>query len=186
MEAAELGYAGPWRSKGLTIEFSDLIFKAGGKVILNGVSGRFRSGHLSAVMGPSGAGKTSLLNILSGFTPPSQLEGTITLDGEPRDLSKLRQQLCYITQEFSMLEYLSVRETMHIAANLKLGPTVGNEKKNIVIDDVAPTSPSVEATSSITIFFFSFPTVGPSLRLAAMCIVSLTDRYSSMENSCVM
>ncbi|KAG8321768.1 hypothetical protein J6590_040023 [Homalodisca vitripennis] len=47
---------------------------ASGKVILNGVSGRFRSGHLSAVMGPSGAGKTSLLNILSGFTKSAMLK----------------------------------------------------------------------------------------------------------------
>lgn len=37
------------------------------KVILSNVSGKFRSGRLTAILGPSGSGKSSLLNILSGF-----------------------------------------------------------------------------------------------------------------------
>ena len=37
------------------------------KQILNKVSGAFKSGHLTAIIGPSGAGKTSLMNILGGL-----------------------------------------------------------------------------------------------------------------------
>jgi ABC-type multidrug transport system ATPase subunit len=37
------------------------------KQVLKGVSGTFKSGELTAIMGPSGAGKTSLLNLLTGF-----------------------------------------------------------------------------------------------------------------------
>jgi ABC-type multidrug transport system ATPase subunit len=37
------------------------------KQILHQISGSFKSGHLSAIMGPSGAGKTSLMNILAGL-----------------------------------------------------------------------------------------------------------------------
>lgn len=36
------------------------------KQILKNVNGRFRPFHVSAILGPSGAGKTSLLNILTG------------------------------------------------------------------------------------------------------------------------
>lgn len=61
------------------------------------------------------------------------LKGTITVGGEPRNLSKLRQQSCYITQEFSMLNYLTVRETLHIAACLKLSTNISNNKKLMVV-----------------------------------------------------
>ena len=37
-----------------------------GKVVLQGVTGHVRSGEVTAVMGPSGAGKTTFLNTLSG------------------------------------------------------------------------------------------------------------------------
>ena len=37
------------------------------KQILHKVSGAFKSGHLTAIIGPSGAGKTSLMNILGGL-----------------------------------------------------------------------------------------------------------------------
>lgn len=37
------------------------------KYILDDACGEFRSGRLTAILGPSGAGKTSMLNVLSGF-----------------------------------------------------------------------------------------------------------------------
>jgi len=41
--------------------------KNGNKTILKELSGKFKSGQLTAIMGPSGAGKTSLMNILAGL-----------------------------------------------------------------------------------------------------------------------
>jgi len=38
------------------------------KAILKGVSGLFPAGELSAIMGASGAGKSSLMNVLAGYT----------------------------------------------------------------------------------------------------------------------
>jgi ABC-type multidrug transport system ATPase subunit len=34
---------------------------------LKNICGKFRSGRLTAILGPSGAGKTTLINVLSGF-----------------------------------------------------------------------------------------------------------------------
>lgn len=47
--------------------FHNLNIVLGKKNILKRVSGKFQCGELTAIMGPSGAGKTSLLNILTGF-----------------------------------------------------------------------------------------------------------------------
>ncbi len=48
------------------LEFRDLRMVLGGKCILQNVGGRCHSGRLLAIMGPSGAGKTSLMNMLAG------------------------------------------------------------------------------------------------------------------------
>lgn len=40
----------------------------GNRMILQKVNGEFTAGELTAIMGPSGAGKTSLMNILAGYT----------------------------------------------------------------------------------------------------------------------
>lgn len=109
----------------------------GNKILLNGVSGRFRPGYLSAILGPSGAGKTTLLNLLSGFSMSGSIEGSITVNKEPRNLTQFRQMSCYITQDFAILQCLSVRETLNIAANLKLGSTLSKQKKQAVVEDIA-------------------------------------------------
>lgn len=44
-----------------------VILPPGRRNILKGVSGSFRAGEVTAVLGPSGAGKTTLVNILSGL-----------------------------------------------------------------------------------------------------------------------
>lgn len=51
----------------LSLNKFTIQYLAGTKTIIQGVSGKLHSGELTAIMGPSGAGKTSLLNILTGF-----------------------------------------------------------------------------------------------------------------------
>lgn len=46
---------------------AELIDYSESKLILKDLSGRFKVGQLTAILGPSGAGKTSLMNILAGL-----------------------------------------------------------------------------------------------------------------------
>ncbi|SDS49569.1 ATP-binding cassette, subfamily B [Paenibacillaceae bacterium GAS479] len=58
-----------------------------GRPILSGVTFQAKPGEMIALVGPTGAGKTTLINLLSRFYEPT--EGRITLDG--RDLSTIRR-----------------------------------------------------------------------------------------------
>lgn len=52
------------------------------KTILQGVSGSALSDQVLAITGPSGAGKTSLLDVLAKKVPAKNVSGTVTIDGK--------------------------------------------------------------------------------------------------------
>ena len=53
-------------------------------VLLQGVSGAFRPGVLTALMGVTGAGKTTLMDVLGGRKSNGYTQGTITVSGHPK------------------------------------------------------------------------------------------------------
>jgi ABC-type multidrug transport system ATPase subunit len=63
--------------------------------------------------------------------------GSVKVNGRERNVQKFRKKLCYITQEFAILELLTTRETMVIAAELKLNADVGKLKKNEMVRRVS-------------------------------------------------
>lgn len=131
----------------INIEFRNISyevtpgFRQKKKSILKGVSGCFQSGQLTAIMGPSGAGKSSLLNLLTGFKD-SNFKGSIQFineNAEPinkKGGQNYRKASCYIQQDDRLHPLFSVMETMHMAADLKLGRSLSKEAKEILIDDI--------------------------------------------------
>jgi ABC-type glutathione transport system ATPase component len=65
--------------------------KDGEKKILLGVSGEARSGEVLAILGPSGAGKTQLMNMLTLKPGPGTVSGELTLNGAPFTQKCVRQ-----------------------------------------------------------------------------------------------
>ena len=84
-----------------TIRFTDVGFSyADGTQALTGVSLEVRRGETVALVGPSGGGKTTLLNLIPRFYDVS--EGRVTIDGtDIREvtLASLRNQIALVTQE---------------------------------------------------------------------------------------
>ncbi|GAB0092532.1 hypothetical protein DMENIID0001_075320 [Sergentomyia squamirostris] len=125
-------------SEKLCISFSDLWYKVNKpekKDLLKGLTGCFRPGRLSAIMGPSGAGKTTLSNILSGFRKPSG-ESSLLINGTSVSDSFLRKKSSFLAQELTLLGKLTTIETLEYAADLKLPSDTSKDDKRKIIADI--------------------------------------------------
>ncbi|KAL4452063.1 hypothetical protein ABPG75_007725 [Micractinium tetrahymenae] len=106
------------------------------KTILQGVSGHVLPGHLLAVMGPTGSGKTSLINALAGRLPKGgSLQGQVLVNGAPRSRG-FRSITCYVLQDDVLFGNLTVRETFRFAANIRLPATISRETRMQLVEDV--------------------------------------------------
>lgn len=71
-------------------------------------------------MGASGAGKTSLLNVLACRLPQKNIEGKILVNGKQYTFEDFGNFANYVMQTDVLMQTLTVRETLEFAANLKL------------------------------------------------------------------
>ena len=78
---------------------------------MSSVSGAFRPGRLCAIMGPSGAGKTTVINLITGKV--KRTGGRVLVNGvEVAGLSGMSKLVGFVPQEDIMLRELSVRENI--------------------------------------------------------------------------
>ena len=142
--------------EGVDLSFSDLSFtvKDGMKTILSNCSGHATRGRMLAIMGPSGGGKTTLLNALSGNVKASKgasLTGTLLCNGEKcggaSQVSGLR--MAFVQQEDTFYTQMTVRETLLFAARLRLPSSVSLEEKERRVDDIIAKLSLVKAAGTI-------------------------------------
>ncbi|KAH7355578.1 ABC transporter-like protein [Pyrenochaeta sp. MPI-SDFR-AT-0127] len=105
------------------------------KSILNDVSADMPCGTLTAIIGGSGSGKTSLLNQMSGRMKGNRLSTTgRTLFNGIEDASKIRS--AYVIQQDILLPTLTVRETLTYAAQLRLPSSVTQVERKQLVEEV--------------------------------------------------
>jgi heme exporter protein A len=100
------------------LEVSNLKCVRGDRQLFEGVGFRLQSGKLLYLRGANGVGKTSLLRMLCGLSPPEA--GQILWDGQPiRELGETyRQDLFYLGHHNALQEALTVSENLSFYATL--------------------------------------------------------------------
>ncbi|CAF3394081.1 unnamed protein product [Rotaria socialis] len=97
------------------------------KQILFDISGKFSDG-MNAIMGPTGCGKSSLLDVLADRKDPHGTSGCVLVDGVLRHPS-YKYAVGYVVQENVFSETLTVRENLFFSANLRLPKTLSKREK---------------------------------------------------------
>ena len=98
------------------IETRGLTRKFGRLVAVDHVDLAVRRGEIFGCLGPNGSGKSTLMRLLLGLLEPSAGSAVVLGFDIPRDVERLRPEVGYMTQRFSLYEDLSVRENLDFAA----------------------------------------------------------------------
>jgi ABC-2 type transport system ATP-binding protein len=85
---------------------------------LDGVSFEVRPGTLAALVGPDGAGKTTLIRLAAGLMPADTGELSVLGIDVARQPQQVQDHIAYMPQRFGLYEDLSVRENLDLYANL--------------------------------------------------------------------
>jgi ABC-type multidrug transport system ATPase subunit len=105
------------------------------KTILDDISAQMPSGSLTAIIGGSGSGKTSLLNQMSGRMQGTRLStsGRTYFNGN-EDPTRIKS--AYVIQQDILLPTLTVRETLTYAAQLRLPSSVSQAERKQLVEEV--------------------------------------------------
>lgn len=103
-------------SQNSLVSVHNLSFSRGNKKIFDDISLEFERGKITAIMGPSGTGKTTLLKLIGGQLFPSQ--GSVTVDGQNvhrlrrSDLYNLRKRMGMLFQSGALLTDMNVYDNV--------------------------------------------------------------------------
>ncbi|KAG6615937.1 ATP-binding Cassette (ABC) Superfamily [Phytophthora cinnamomi] len=158
------------------------------KQLLRGITAHFEPGRMVALMGATGAGKTTLMDVIAGRKTGGRIVGDIIVNGEPKNPANFSRITAYCEQMDIHSEGASIYEALVFSANLRLPPTFTKEERmNLVHEtlELLELSPiasemvgslsveqkkrvtiGVEVVSNPSILFLDEPTSGLDARSA--------------------
>lgn len=98
--------------------YKGFAIKGGVLPALDHLSLSVKRGELTAVIGPDGAGKTTLMRLIAGLMAPSS--GSLSVLGldSVKDAQEIQSRISYMPQKFGLYEDLTVSENMNLYADL--------------------------------------------------------------------
>ena len=103
------------------IALTDVTKRFGDFVAIDNVSLAVEDGALTALLGPSGSGKSSLLRVIAGLETPD--EGTVEISG--RDATRVPPQkrgIGFVFQHYAAFKHMTVRDNVAFGLAIKKTP----------------------------------------------------------------
>ncbi|KAL2652291.1 hypothetical protein R1flu_020419 [Riccia fluitans] len=104
--------------------------------LLEGVTGAFRPGMLSALVGANGSGKTTLMDVLAGRKTRGHIEGEIYIAGYPKKQATFARIFGYCAQNDILSPQLTVYESFIFSAWLRLPGSVKRKAKKRFVQEI--------------------------------------------------
>ena len=108
----------PASAPDIAIDVAGLSKSFSGREVVHDLSMQVKRGTIYGFLGPNGSGKTTTIRMLCGLLTPDAGEGTCLGYDIRRDADKIKRQVGYMTQRFSLYQDLSVRENLEFVARL--------------------------------------------------------------------
>jgi ABC-2 type transport system ATP-binding protein len=112
------------------IQVHDLRKRLGRTQALDGITADFAGSFLHGIIGPDGAGKTTLIRTLIGLLHPDQGRIEFMADGKPAEFDAIRPSMAYMPQQQSLYADLSISEHLDFFRDLyRIPPEVYRERR---------------------------------------------------------
>lgn len=106
----------------VTIEVQSLMVEVPGKRLLQDISLTIFPSEFVGLMGPSGAGKTTLMNAMNGYTPPTSGAVLFNRENLYSNYARYASNLGYVPQDDIIHRDLTVGQALYYTARLRLPP----------------------------------------------------------------
>ncbi len=105
------------------IDVSGLTKTFDGRVAVDAIALRVGAGEIVGFLGPNGSGKTTTIRMICGLLTPDAGQGTVLGFDVRGDSARIKREVGYMTQRFSLYEDLTIEENLYFVARLyKLSP----------------------------------------------------------------
>ncbi|KAL0478274.1 hypothetical protein AKO1_008529 [Acrasis kona] len=120
----------------LRFEHLGLNLRSNGFRVLQDVNGEISHGQLTAVMGMSGAGKSTFITTLAGRAYYGNQVGDIYMNDQLTSLDKFNKRVGFVPQEEIMLRMMSVEETLLFSARTRLDSSTSKSHITTLVNKV--------------------------------------------------
>ncbi|KAI7983970.1 ABC transporter G family member 28 [Camellia lanceoleosa] len=122
----------------IEVAFKDLTLtlKGKNKHLLRCVTGKILPGRVSAVMGPSGAGKTTFLSALAGKATGCTMSGMVIINGKVESILSYKKIIGFVPQDDVVHGNLTVEENLWFSARCRLSADLPKPEKVLVVERV--------------------------------------------------
>ncbi|KAK8463535.1 hypothetical protein SEVIR_1G375300v4 [Setaria viridis] len=122
----------------IEIAFKDLTLtlKGSKKKLLRSVTGKLSPGRVAAVMGPSGAGKTTFLSAIAGKATGCETSGLVLINGKIEPIRGYKKIIGFVPQDDIVHGNLTVEENIWFNARCRLSEDMSKADKVLVVERV--------------------------------------------------